>query len=117
MVVEVRFNSKVSEVRPDELKLIDGSIIQTYTVAWTAGVRGEPELKNWGLPTNSNGRVTVLNTLQVPGYPNVYAVGDLAYLEEDGHPLPMVGTSTTIPLQGSGHYGGYRTKCSSSLSI
>ncbi|MCZ7361104.1 MAG: NAD(P)/FAD-dependent oxidoreductase [Candidatus Methanoperedens sp.] len=88
--VEVRFNSKVSEVRPDELKLIDGSIIQTYTVAWTAGVRGEPELKNWGLPTNSNGRVTVLNTLQVPGYPNVYAVGDLAYLEEDGHPLPMV---------------------------
>lgn len=88
--VEVRFNSKVSEVGPDELKLSDGSIIQTYTVVWTAGVRGEPVLNDWGLPTNSNGRVPVLNTLQIPDYPNVYVIGDLAYLEEGGRPLPMV---------------------------
>lgn len=47
-------------------------------------------LKNCGLPTGSNGRVTVLNTLQIPDYPNAYVAGDLAYLEEDGHPLPMV---------------------------
>lgn len=90
MRVEVRLNSKVSEIEPDELKLSDGSIIKTHTIVWTAGVRGEPVLNNWGLPTNSNGRVPVLNTLQIPDYPNVYVVGDLAYLEENGRPLPMV---------------------------
>ncbi len=90
MGVEVRFNSKVSEVRPDEVKLVDGSVIQAYTVVWTAGVRGEPVLTDLELPTNPNGRVAVLNTLQIPDHPNVYAVGDLAYSEEDGHPLPMV---------------------------
>jgi NADH dehydrogenase len=26
----------------------------------------------------------------VPGHPEVYVTGDLAYLEENGHPLPMV---------------------------
>ncbi|MCX9011567.1 MAG: NAD(P)/FAD-dependent oxidoreductase [Candidatus Methanoperedens sp.] len=88
--VEVRFNSKVSEVGPDEVKLTDGSVIRTYTTVWTAGVRGEPALNSWGLPVNPNGKVTVLNTLQIPDHPNVYAAGDLAYLEEGGHPLPMV---------------------------
>lgn len=88
--VEVRFNSKVGEVRPDEVKLTDGSVIRTYTTVWTAGVRGEPVLNSWGLPVNPNGKVAVLNTLQIPDHPNVYVAGDLAYLEEGGHPLPMV---------------------------
>lgn len=88
--VEVRFNSKVSKVGPDKVKLGDDSIIQTHTVVWTAGVKGEAILNTWGLPTNSNGRVAVLDTLQIPYHPNTYIVGDLTYLEEDGHPLPMV---------------------------
>ncbi len=134
--VEVRFNSKVSEVRHDEVKLTGGSTIQTHTVVWTAGVRGEPVLNNWGLPTDSNGRVAVLDTLQIPAYPNVYVAGDLAYLE--GQPLPMVapvaiqqgvaaGKNIAGQISGkpqipfhykrSGHYGGHRTKCSSGLPV
>jgi NADH dehydrogenase len=34
--------------------------------------------------------VIVLPTLQMPDHPEVYVVGDLAYVEQDGHPLPMV---------------------------
>ena len=30
------------------------------------------------------------STLQVPGYPEVFVVGDLAYLEAGGRPLPQV---------------------------
>jgi NADH dehydrogenase len=37
-------------------------------------------------------------TLQVPGHPEVYVVGDLAYFEEDGQPLPMV---AQVALQGA----------------
>ena len=38
----------------------------------------------------SNGRIAVLPTLQVPGHPEVYVVGDLAHVDEDGKPLPML---------------------------
>ena len=47
-------------------------------------------LKQIGLPSSRQGRVPVLPTLQVPGFENVWVVGDAAYLEEAGQPLPMM---------------------------
>ena len=44
----------------------------------------------WGLATNRHNQVEVLPTLQVPDHPEVYIVGDLAGIQQDGHPLPMV---------------------------
>jgi len=90
MGVEVRLQAAVARITPQAVYLQDGSAIPSETVVWTAGVRGNPQVSAWGLPTARGGRVTVLPTLQVPGHPEVYIVGDLAYLEEDGHPLPMV---------------------------
>ncbi len=37
-----------------------------------------------------SGRVPVEPTLQVPGHAEVFVVGDLAYLEAEGKPLPQV---------------------------
>ncbi len=37
-----------------------------------------------------SGRVPVEDTLQVPGHPEVFVVGDLAFLEVEGKPLPQV---------------------------
>jgi NADH dehydrogenase len=37
-----------------------------------------------------DGRVAVLPSLQIPGRPEVYVVGDLAYMEDRGRPLPMI---------------------------
>jgi NADH dehydrogenase len=90
MKVEVRFYSKVSEIGPGEIKFTDGSVIRTYTTVWTAGVRGDPAPIGLGLPVAPNGKVAVLNTLQIPDYPNAYVAGDLAYLEEGGRLLPMI---------------------------
>jgi NADH dehydrogenase len=42
------------------------------------------------LATNRYNQVEVLPTLQVPGHPEVYIAGDLAGIQQDGHPLPMV---------------------------
>jgi NADH dehydrogenase len=42
------------------------------------------------LATNRRNQVDVLPTLQVPGHPEVYIVGDLAGIQQDGHALPMV---------------------------
>ena len=79
--VEVRLDSAVSLITPHEVHLQDGSVVAADTVIWTAGVRGTPNGETWGLPIAHNGRVRVLPTLQVPGYPNAYVIGDLAYVE------------------------------------
>ncbi|TAK28653.1 MAG: NAD(P)/FAD-dependent oxidoreductase [Chloroflexota bacterium] len=90
MGVDVRLRAAVTRITPETVHLKDGTIIPTETVIWTAGVRGDPAAENWGLPMARNGRVAVLPTLQLPEHPEVYVVGDLAYVEQDGKPLPMV---------------------------
>ena len=90
MGVEVRLQSVVRQITPDGVYLKDGSVVLAETVVWTAGVQGDPLAKSWGLPTTRGGRVSVQPTLQVPGHPNTYVIGDLAYVEENGHPLPLV---------------------------
>jgi NADH dehydrogenase len=90
MGVEVHVQSPVSAVTAEEVRLQGGTVLPTETVVWTAGVRGHSQAQAWGLPTARDGRVKVEPTLQLPGHPNVYVVGDLAYVEEDGVPLPML---------------------------
>ncbi|MBI2845312.1 MAG: NAD(P)/FAD-dependent oxidoreductase [Chloroflexi bacterium] len=90
MGVEVRLRAKVKEITKESLFLDEGTIIPTATVVWTAGVRGDPAAQAWGLPTAKNGQVEVLPSLQAPGHPEVYVVGDLASVEEKGHHLPMI---------------------------
>ncbi len=90
MGVDVRLGAMVSKVTPQAVHLKDGTVIPTETVIWTAGVRGEHLAPSDALPTARNGQVKVLPTLQVPGHPEVYVIGDLAHIEQDGCPLPMV---------------------------
>ncbi len=90
MGVEVRLQSIANQITPESVHLKDGSIIPTETVVWTAGVRGDPLASVWGLPTVRNGRVVVQPTLQATNHPEVYIIGDLAYQEQDGSPLPLI---------------------------
>ncbi|WP_448591664.1 NAD(P)/FAD-dependent oxidoreductase [Thermoflexus hugenholtzii] len=87
--VEVRRRAPVAAVGPDWVRLQDGEAIETATVVWTAGVRGHPLGAALGLPLGPGGRAPVTPTLQVPGHPEIYVVGDLALPEGPGR-LPMV---------------------------
>jgi NADH dehydrogenase len=90
MEVDVRLKSPLVKVTPQEVLLKDGTRIASKTVIWTAGVLGNLPSSLPGLATNRRKQVEVLPTLQVPGHPEVYVVGDLAEIQQDGHPLPMV---------------------------
>ena len=90
MGVEVRLRTKVVEVAPEAVILDGKETIAARTVVWTAGVRGEALASLSGIPTERDGRVPVMPTLQVPGQPGIYVVGDLAYIREEGQPLAMV---------------------------
>lgn len=97
MSVDVRLDCPVERITPDSIHLRDGEVIPACTTVWAAGVRGDPQAEGSGLPTANRGRVAVEPTLQVPQHPEIYAIGDLAYFEEDGQALPMV---AQVALQG-----------------
>lgn len=89
MKVEVLLQRRASKVTTQRVYLHNEIAIPTSTVVWTAGVRGNSS-QEWGLPTTSNGQVAVLPTLQVPGHPQVYVIGDLACVNTQGAALPML---------------------------
>lgn len=104
MGVEVRFGALVSEVTDRQVRLSDGTELGAETVAWTAGVRGNPDAARWGLPLTASGRVEVGPTLQIVGHPEVFAVGDIAELVPDGgEALPML---AQVAMQGGERVAG-----------
>jgi NADH dehydrogenase len=64
--------------------------IRAATVIWAAGVRATALTQRLGAPIDRAGRVLVNRDLTVPGHHNVFAIGDMTYLDQDGKPLPGV---------------------------
>ena len=79
-----------------------GQRVQTRTVLWTAGVAASPAGKWLGVETDRAGRVVVGPDLGVPGYPEVFVVGDTAHIENDGKLLPGV---AQVAIQSGKHAG------------
>ena len=88
--VEVLFDAKVQEVGDDSLTLGDGREIGASTVIWTAGVRASDMAKQLGAELGRQSRVVVGPTLQLPGHPEVFVIGDLAGATDAGVLLPML---------------------------
>jgi len=88
--IDVRFGAQVADFDGTELRLKSGERIPARTVIWAAGVRASPLNATLGLTAARQGRIPVEPTLQVAGHPEVYIIGDAAYREQDGEPLPMV---------------------------
>jgi NADH dehydrogenase len=88
--VEVRVGSFVTGVGPDGV-MVGNEKIRARTAFWAAGNLSSPLGKFLGAPLDRAGRVQVSPDLSVPGVPNIFIVGDLAALVQDGRPIPGVG--------------------------
>lgn len=88
--VEVRVSTSVEHFDGQVLRLAGGESIACNTLIWAGGVRAEGLLQELGVDTSPQGRVIVEPTLQIPGHPEVYAIGDGAHLGADGKALPMM---------------------------
>ncbi len=88
--VEVRFGAAVEDYDGACARLKGGESIPARTLVWAAGVKAAPLAAALGLPTGRQGRIVVEPTLQVPGHPEVQVIGDAAWLEHEGAPLPMM---------------------------
>jgi len=87
--VEVRVGAMVTNIDAEGVEVGDERI-NARTVLWAAGVAASPLGKALGAPLDRAGRVLVEPDLTLPGHPDVYVLGDLAYLEQDGKPVPGV---------------------------
>jgi NADH:quinone reductase (non-electrogenic) len=87
--VEVRLGHAVEKI-DEEGVVVAGERIASKAVIWTAGVAPSPAGKWLGTETDKAGRVRVQGDLRVPGYPDIFVIGDTASLDQDGKPLPGV---------------------------
>jgi NADH:quinone reductase (non-electrogenic) len=91
--VEILLNTKLVNFNGQTVTLGDGRQIATYTLIWTAGIKAAPILESLEVERAGAGRVRVNSTLQLPQHPEVFVVGDAAYLlNGEGQPLPMLST-------------------------
>ncbi len=97
--VEVRTGVRVTAIDDDAVTLGD-EVVCARTVVWAAGVAGSPLARCLGVPLDRAGRVLVEPNLSIPGRPEVFVLGDLAALTQDGQPVPGVAPAA---MQGGRH--------------
>ncbi len=91
--VEIRLDTKVTNYDGSRVTLGDGKQIETQTLIWTAGVRAADLAGRLGVKQAASGQVPTEATLQLPGHPEVFVIGDAAHpMQENSQPLPMLAT-------------------------
>jgi NADH dehydrogenase len=92
MGVEVMLNTSVTGAAEGIVQLKDGATIAAHTLFWSAGVRVAPLADTFdaNVPRARGGRIVVQPELNLAAQPEVFVIGDLAYLEQDGKPLPLM---------------------------
>lgn len=86
--VDIQTNSRVTEVTDKGVNLANGKFIPSELVVWAAGVKGPAVLGNLGLEVSKSNQLIVSPTLQTSD-PNIFAMGDCAYLVPEGETQPI----------------------------
>jgi NADH dehydrogenase len=89
--IRLLLKRRVLGVDAFSVTLDGGERIETRTCVWCAGVKPSGLLARTTLPRDKSGRVPVGPDLRVPERPEVFVLGDAAYLEHKGKPLPPLG--------------------------
>jgi NADH dehydrogenase len=89
--VQVRTGTRVRNISEGLVELENGESIGAASIIWAAGVSASPLTQKLGVELDRAGRVKVLPDLSLPGHPEAFAIGDLAFvLQDDGKPVPGV---------------------------
>ena len=88
--IEFKMNSKAKSVTTNKLTLDNDENIPTYTTIWTAGVTPDEMIKKLDCEHDKKGNIKTIDTLQLPNFSNIYAIGDCASIinPNNGKPYP-----------------------------
>lgn len=99
--VEVRTGTAVESVAVDHVVLAGGEVLHTRCLVWAAGVQAGALAQALPVARGRGGRIVVHRDLSVPGYPDVYCVGDIADIDDgSGGRLPQL---AQVAIQGGRH--------------
>ena len=87
--VEVHTNTHVTGVGAGWVEA-NGNRIEAAVTLWAAGVQASPLGKLLGAPVDRRGCVIVDDRLNPPDMPEIFVLGDLAHVEENGRQIPGV---------------------------
>ncbi|MHC0035467.1 NAD(P)/FAD-dependent oxidoreductase [Pseudoneobacillus sp. C159] len=80
--VELLTSTKISQYDGINIKIVNGNNIPARTLIWSCGVKGNELMEKLGIPTVQS-RIVVDKDLRVPGYPNVFCIGDSSMFLKD----------------------------------
>jgi NADH dehydrogenase len=102
--VEVLLGEVVASVEPTRVTLESGTVIEAHTLIWGAGLQASPLVASLGLELQHGNRVPAEPDLSVAGHPEVFAVGDIAWITDSktNEVLPQLGS---VALQAGEHAG------------
>jgi len=94
--VRPRLGLKVVAIDPHGVTALDAGNVThhfaAHTVLWAAGVQASPLgrllASRTGAATDAAGRVLVKEDLTLAGHPEIFVLGDLAHVENDGRMVP-----------------------------
>lgn len=81
--IEWRLGAEVAEVNEQGIILADGEQIPSSTVIWTVGVQASQLTAQVQAERDGQGRLLVNEFLQVPGFNDIFATGDVARAASD----------------------------------
>ncbi|HVZ50479.1 MAG TPA: NAD(P)/FAD-dependent oxidoreductase [Pseudolabrys sp.] len=88
--VDVRTDTRVTNCDARGVDTDTGRI-EAATIVWAAGVTASPAAQWLGAEADRAGRVKVNADLSVPGYPDIFVIGDTAaVVNGDGRPVPGI---------------------------
>jgi NADH dehydrogenase len=102
--VEVLLGEVVASVEPTRVTLASGTVIKAHTLVWGAGLQASPLVASLGIELQHGDRIPVEPDLSVAGHPEVFAVGDIAWITDakTNDVLPQLGS---VALQAGEHAG------------
>jgi len=83
----------VVKVEPGRVHREDGSVFAGDAAVWCAGIEASALVRDLPVPHGKGGRVATEPTLEVPGYPGVFAVGDVAEYRDPATGMLVPGTA------------------------
>jgi NADH dehydrogenase len=102
--VEVMTGVRVESVAPTRVRLDSGAELKAHTLVWGAGLQANRLVRSLGLESGHGNRIVVGPELDVPGHPDLYAIGDIAAIVDatTGQALPQLGS---VAVQSGEHVG------------
>jgi NADH:ubiquinone reductase (H+-translocating) len=92
--VEVVLGELVESVEPTRVRLKSGKVLEAHTLVWGAGLQANPIATALGLDVQRGNRIAAEPDLSVAGHPEVFPVGDIAWITDTktDEVLPQLGS-------------------------